>query len=466
MKLFMSASLSACIVIFSAFGNVQAVPDFEKDDVMVFVGDSITHGGSYHKDIFLFHATRFPNKPFKYYNAGISGDTAQGTIKRFSQDVALHKPTKASIMLGMNDVGGWLYQTTPTNKLQKDKLLQEQKLVREKYLTNMQALIDSFKTINSKVTLITPSIYDQTAKVTTPNNPGRNDELANYGTHLSYLAAINNTALVDFQGPMLHVNRKWQQQNPSSSIVSNDRVHPGEQGHFLMAYSFLKAQGMQDSHVAKFQFNAEDNKDFTAYNCALDAEPVVNTTSVVFSCKTLALPFPLNSEQEFLLLDISFQQEMNQMPFQVTGLKAGDYSLSIGGVLVGKYTHKQLLKGIDLGANKLTPMYKRALKVKELNDLRAQTSGKVRNIQHVKFTMLSKYPETDLSNETIVKQVLVKHLDKSIGKPWHSYLQGVVSSYLEFAKDETQLRKNIDALFNEIYQINQSKTLQWKLEKI
>ncbi|MGJ8679087.1 SGNH/GDSL hydrolase family protein [Paraglaciecola sp.] len=444
----------------------NAAPNFTKGDVMVFIGDSITHGGSYHKDIFLFHATRYPNKPFKYYNAGISGDTAHGTLKRLEQDVLLHNPTKASIMLGMNDVGSWLYANQANTKQEKLDQAKQQKTIRDKYLHNMRSLVENLKSKNVDVTILTPSIYDQTAKVKVFNNVGRNDELAVYGQALKTMAPKYNAGIVDFQTPLLNINHKWQFKDPSASIIGEDRVHPGEQGHFVMAYSYLKAQGLAQNKVADFQFNVGDPNNYKMDNCEQDGDLVVSQTSLSFYCKPLSLPYPLNSEQAALSADISFQKEMNKMPFKVSGLKVGYYKLSIDGTVVGEYSHKQLLGGLDLSANKLTPMYQQALNVKQLNDQRAKTSGNIRNIQHVRFTMLSKYPETDLSNETIVKQVLSKHLDKSIGKPWHSYLKGVVASYFEFVKDEQKLRKEVDALFSQIYQVNQTKTLHWKLEKI
>ncbi|MBL6829474.1 MAG: GDSL family lipase, partial [Puniceicoccaceae bacterium] len=80
-----------------------SVPPFQHGDRVAFIGDSITHGGRYHADIYLYHATRFPNRPFVIHNCGISGDTAPGTNIRFESDIAVHRPTVATIMLGMND---------------------------------------------------------------------------------------------------------------------------------------------------------------------------------------------------------------------------------------------------------------------------------------------------------------------------------------------------------------------------
>ncbi|MEC8279738.1 MAG: GDSL-type esterase/lipase family protein, partial [Verrucomicrobiota bacterium] len=96
-----------------------SVPPFQHGDRVVFIGDSITHGGRYHADIYLYHATRFPNHPFFAHNCGIAGDTASGTNLRFEADIAVHRPTVATIMLGMNDAYAWAFDPslTPQEKI-------------------------------------------------------------------------------------------------------------------------------------------------------------------------------------------------------------------------------------------------------------------------------------------------------------------------------------------------------------
>lgn len=365
MKSKLLLALSALIVshIGTANADIQPVPKFDKGDVVVFVGDSITHGGTYHKDIFLFHATRYPNKPFKYYNAGISGDTAAGTIKRFENDIAIHKPNKSTIMLGMNDVGGHLYQTNTSTEIDRKNWLKQQSVIREAYLSNMQTLTDSLKKINSQIVYLTPSIYDQTVNVETGNNWGRNDELAVYAKAITQMAAQNDVSVVDFQAPMLQINHKWQKLDPTRTIVSSDRVHPKEKGHFLMAYSFLKAQGEQGK-VADLMFDVKKQSISKMHNCQKSGQVQMTSTSLSFSCKPLALPFPLNSEQVSMLPEIPFVQEMNQLNFKVVGLNDGKYNLSISNKLVGEFDETQLSNGIDLSSNTLTPMYQQSLRVK------------------------------------------------------------------------------------------------------
>src|SRR5271170_7639154 len=81
---------------------------FQSGDTVCWVGDSITHGGSYHAIVELFYATRFPDRNIRYYNDGIGGDRASAIMSdekyRLDADILAHKPTVATSMLGMNDV--------------------------------------------------------------------------------------------------------------------------------------------------------------------------------------------------------------------------------------------------------------------------------------------------------------------------------------------------------------------------
>ena len=54
----------------------SAIPPFKKGERVVFVGNSITHGGHYHSFVWLYYMTRFPNKPITIMNAGIGGESA------------------------------------------------------------------------------------------------------------------------------------------------------------------------------------------------------------------------------------------------------------------------------------------------------------------------------------------------------------------------------------------------------
>ena len=81
------------------------IPRFEEGERVVFVGNSITHGGHYHSFIWLYYMTRFPNMPIRIFNGGIGGDTAYDMNKRLDGDIFSKNPTVLMVTFGMNDSG-------------------------------------------------------------------------------------------------------------------------------------------------------------------------------------------------------------------------------------------------------------------------------------------------------------------------------------------------------------------------
>ena len=65
-----------------ALAGACVAEPFRDGDTVVFFGDSITHGGLYHKYIVDFYRTRFPERKIRFVNSGIGGDTAAGAMKR------------------------------------------------------------------------------------------------------------------------------------------------------------------------------------------------------------------------------------------------------------------------------------------------------------------------------------------------------------------------------------------------
>ena len=75
------------------------------DPTVVFLGDSITHG---HR---LSSSLAFPHRlgqalGVRAINAGISGDTTDGGLRRLERDVLAHRPRVVVVALGVNDAFG------------------------------------------------------------------------------------------------------------------------------------------------------------------------------------------------------------------------------------------------------------------------------------------------------------------------------------------------------------------------
>ena len=81
------SALAAVLLAFAA----SAEP-FADGDTVVFLGDSITHGGRYHEFIADFYRTRYPERRIRFVNSGIGGDSAVGAMKRI-KEAECHKTT-------------------------------------------------------------------------------------------------------------------------------------------------------------------------------------------------------------------------------------------------------------------------------------------------------------------------------------------------------------------------------------
>jgi acyl-CoA thioesterase-1 len=92
--------------------------------LLAFLGDSVTHGvfevfegiGERfdllvdHKEVYHAKLQRklhsvFPNTPITIHNAGISGDSAQGGLRRLERDILRYKPDLTVVCFGLNDSG-------------------------------------------------------------------------------------------------------------------------------------------------------------------------------------------------------------------------------------------------------------------------------------------------------------------------------------------------------------------------
>lgn len=95
----------------------------EKIPTIAFLGDSVTQGcfeiyetedgrvetvfdkeNTYHKKLNEMLSVLFPNVPINIINAGISGDSAIGGVKRINRDVLSYKPDLVVVCYGLNDV--------------------------------------------------------------------------------------------------------------------------------------------------------------------------------------------------------------------------------------------------------------------------------------------------------------------------------------------------------------------------
>ena len=205
-----------------------------------FLGDSITTGGFYVKDVSTVCAMVYPERKISFFNCGTSGDTTTNSLARLEQDVLTMKPSWVVIALGINDVRDLtLYQ----------------------YYRNMQEIITRSKAIGARVMLLTPTVYDEDPAKQPGETTGylaemlnneavqyHNRGLARMTEEIIALAKINSCLVADVNTPFKQLLK---QQGKYSLDLLPDRLHPSEDGHLVIALAVLKGFGMTNAEIER-----------------------------------------------------------------------------------------------------------------------------------------------------------------------------------------------------------------------
>jgi len=460
MKKYILLAFFSFMISNSAIFAAEKVTQFKDGDRVCFIGDSITHGGMYHSYIYLYYLSRFPNQKINFYNCGISGDTASGTVMRFDKDIKFHKPTVSTIMLGMNDVGRTLYNSDKNGDAVNKK--REKRL--NVHFTKMDQLAKKLKEINSKIIFITPSIYDQTAKLARgrKNQFGVNDALGKCAEKVKQMAKQYNAEVIDFYEFMKKINKEHQNTDPTFTIIGRDRVHPGRVGHFLMAYQFLKSQNVP-KYVSLIEIDVSSKKIVKTVNCKSKNLKIADN-KITFSLLENALPYPVGKAAAALKL-VPFTQEMNQEIVKINNLPKGKYNLKIDTVNVGEYSDTELSMGINLAENGKTPQYNQALKLMELNKQRLTLTLPLRTIAWVEYKTLNNY-KGDLNDIEAIKVVFSKKLEQVKGRPYAKYYEIKYKDYLAKKPNQNKYLAELKIIQNKLYQENQPSWHHYEIIKV
>ncbi len=433
---------------------VQATP-YEKNTRVCFIGDSITHKGFYPYYIRLFYSLRRPEKPVYFFNCGIAGGTAKTANSVYQWDIKAKNIDAATIMLGMNDVGqnfGSQYQTPKEINSNVEKQISAVKGIS---LLSKRLLTDEIQ-----ISLITPSIYDQTASFNSskPNLLGKNDALKYISQHVNALATKHSLPLFDFQKATFTANEKLQQQNPKATVIGKDRVHPAEVGHFLMAHEFLTKQEFSP-FISKTIIDIDKGKVIEALNNKI-SDLKITVDEVSFTSLESSLPFPIPEEAKSALALIPFNQTLNQQHLQLQGLETGLWTVYIDDIEIGQYLAKTLDTGINLAENTKTPMYQQALQVAQKSYLASELDANIlRGITWIKAFLL-RDDKLNINNLIAVE----KHLHEKL--PKKSFQQKQSKIYLANYQQEQKIEQQVFSFFKQSYKLSQPITHSFTFRKL
>lgn len=453
-------SAFVAVSLFARADDFGAAQPFKDGDTVCFVGDSITNGGLYHADVMLYYATRFPDRKIASWNCGIGGDRANGIVSdenyRLNVDILGHKPTVATIMLGMNDIGHTDYYAPG-----KDAPDVAQKRARslEVYDESMRKLIGALQKSGARLILITPSPYDETTKLPTARPEvaaGADAALGKCAEKVHAWAKQYGAGIVNFHEVMDAIDAREQAKDPAFTIVGADRVHPGAVGHFVMAYTFLKAQGVP-REVATIAIDGKKGKAGTASNCTI-GDVKAGPTNVNFDCTEKALPMVPPDEAKAALALVPFEKELNEEKLVVTGLAAGNYELKIDEMPVGEYTAADLAAGVNLAENAKTPQYVQSAAATKISKERFGVGLKLRAIAAQLYPLSRS--KVDVSDASAVEAAMNKRLASA--KPPED---ARIKAGLEAFQQREKLAKDYDALGVALHDACQPKSHHFTLVK-
>lgn len=330
-------------------------------DRVVFYGDSITEQRLYTMLTELFGVTRYPKLDVVYVHSGWGGDRVTGggggpIDVRLARDVFVYKPTVVTIMLGMND-GRYVNHTAADDQT---------------YFAGYQHIVESLRenAPGVRITAIEPSPYDDVTRPINLQPQGYNAVLLNYSDWIVKYAAGHGLTVADFNSPVVAMLRNANRTNPElTQKIIPDRVHPSLSGHLIMAEQLLKEWNaravVSDVTIDAGQAKATECKFATVSD--ISAGQPLKWTELD---ESLPLPFGqmlAGDRDGTLALAIrssDVTQALNQQPLRVTGLKPGNYKLTIDGQPIGTWPDTELARGVNLAVLD-TPMSKQAMEVRD-----------------------------------------------------------------------------------------------------
>ena len=231
--------LLACLLASAVLAFAQSAEALAGKRVLV-LGDSITQGGTYVSFMDYFLQKSRPQLRFELYPLGLSSETLSGLseaghaggkfprpclFERLGRALEKVKPEVVFACYGIND---GIYQPLEEKRFQA-------------FQEGVNRLLDQCQAAGVKqVFLATPPIYDYAAK------PGEMDYDAVMTAYAAWEMQLKRPGLTVID---LHTAMR-KARDARAEIFSRDRIHPGDDGHLLMARTILAGAGVATPEVA------------------------------------------------------------------------------------------------------------------------------------------------------------------------------------------------------------------------
>jgi lysophospholipase L1-like esterase len=316
---------------------LRADPLMQPNDVLAICGDSITEQKLYTVDMEDYLLMCQPTAGQRIAQFGWGGETAQGFLARLDTDLFPFKPTVATTCYGMNDG----HYTALSDA------------VSTAYRTGQTAIVDALKKNGVRVIILgSPKCVDSTAYKRTPSAEVYNKTLGALADIDKDIAAKEGVIYADVYGITTATMEKAKAKLGQDYVFAgNDGVHPGPNGHLVMAYAFLKALGC-DGAIGTITVDLTGNtatgsdghKILSCQNGSVNIE----STRYPF-CFTGSFDKPDTNSTANITNFFPFNQDLNRYVLIVKGLKTAKARVTWGKDSK-EFTAAELEKGVNLAA--------------------------------------------------------------------------------------------------------------------
>lgn len=301
-------------------------------DVVAIVGDSITEQKLYSKFIETYLLACSEQNDLTCYQLGWGGETAIAFLGRMDNDLMTLKPTVVTLCYGMNDGHYTTYDENIGNG----------------YRDPLAKIVAKLKDANVRVVVGSPGVVDaDTFKRIAPAI--YNDNLARLGEIGHKIAEANGMRFATVHDTMLNAMVAAKAAlGGGYPVAGGDGVHPGENGHLLMAQAFLNGLGC-DGQIGKIEVDLANKAKASA------GHEVISSDGGKVKLKSTRYPFCFHGGEKdangtvSILPYTKFNEELNRFTLVVTGLNGAKAEVQWGKTKK-TFTTEQLAAGVNLAA--------------------------------------------------------------------------------------------------------------------
>ncbi|MFA6292791.1 MAG: SGNH/GDSL hydrolase family protein [Victivallales bacterium] len=312
-----------------------------KDSRLAIIGDSITEQKQYTKFMETYLLACAGRKDMTVFQFGWGGERAGGFLSRLENDLSAFKPTAATTCYGMNDGSYVPYNDTIGGNYEKAMRAVLEKL-KEAGVT--QIVAGSPGAVDTKYFVKSPAVFGDK-----PAGEGYNENLRRLRDIDEKLAGELKTSFADVHTPLVDAMAKAKKEKgPDYDVCGRDGVHPGVNGHLIMAYAFLKALGC-DGNIAEITVDMKNGA------VASEGHKVLSSSAGKVELESVKYPFCFDADPNqsnstrSILPYVSFNQDLNRFILKVKNLGSEKAKVSWGAE-TKEFTKTQLESGINLAA--------------------------------------------------------------------------------------------------------------------